>query len=95
MNHGAFIVGFAAESRDVLSYARDKLSRKNLDMIVANDISQANTGFASTTNAVTLIGRDGAEESIALAPKREIADRIIDKVQSLRAQTTLQHPSVH
>ena len=64
-------------------------------MIVANDISQANTGFASATNAVTLIGRDGAEESIALAPKREIADRIIDKVQRLRAQTTLQHPSVH
>lgn len=90
-----FIVGFAAESRDVLSYAREKLKRKKLDMIVANDISNTDTGFASSTNAVTLIGADGAEKTIELAPKREIADRILDHILSLRAQSSSAHPAVH
>ena len=90
-----FIVGFAAESRDVLSYAREKLQRKNLDMIVANDISNTNTGFASPTNAVTPIGKDGSEVPVELAPKREIADRIIDHILNLRAQSSSAHPSVH
>lgn len=95
MRQDQFIVGFAAESRDVLNYAREKLQRKNLDMIVANDISKVDTGFASSTNAVTLIGRDGSEEDIKLAPKREIAERILDRIQCLRTSTPSAQPSIH
>ena len=90
-----FIVGFAAESRDVINYAREKLQRKKLDMIVANDISNSDTGFASSTNAVTLIAKDGTEENIALAPKRDIADRILDQILRLRPQSSSAHPAVH
>ena len=78
---GDFIrVGFAAESEDVVANARKKLERKQLDLIVANDITDTSSGFGADTNKVTLISRDGKVESLPLMSKREVADRILDRV---------------
>lgn len=74
-----FVVGFAAETRNVLDYARDKIRRKNLDMIVANDVSQTGIGFNSDENAVTAIWSDG-EAELARASKTRIASQIIDLI---------------
>lgn len=73
-------VGFAAESEDVLENARRKLEGKGLDIIVANDITAADSGFAVDTNKVTIIDKKGDEESLPLLIKREVADRILDRV---------------
>jgi len=81
---GNFIrVGFAAESEDIVANARQKLEKKQLDIIVANDITDAESGFGTDTNKVTLISRDGKVESLPLLTKREVADRILDKVVGL------------
>jgi len=78
---GNFIkVGFAAESEDILANARKKLEKKQLDIIVANDITDADSGFGVDTNKVTLIDRSGKTESLPLLTKREVADRILDRV---------------
>ncbi len=71
-----FTVGFAAETRDVAAYARSKLERKKLDMIVANDVSRAGIGFASEDNEVTLIWRDG-ERVLPRASKLNLATELI------------------
>jgi len=76
-------VGFAAESQDIVANARQKLERKQLDLIVANDITDADSGFGADTNKVTLISRDGKVESLPLMSKREVADRILDRVVGL------------
>jgi hypothetical protein len=81
---GDFIkVGFAAESEDVVENAKKKLQKKQLDLIVANDITDASSGFGSDTNKVTLISRDGKVESLPLMSKREVADKILDRVVGL------------
>ena len=81
---GNFIkVGFAAESEDVVANARQKLEKKQLDLIVANDITDAKSGFDVDTNKVTLIDRKGKTESLPLLSKREVADRILDRVVQL------------
>lgn len=77
------VVGFAAETNDVVGYARAKLERKNLDMIVANDVSRSDIAFGSDDNAVTIVTRDSATE-IDKAPKRVIADGVWDAVAALR-----------
>ena len=79
-------VGFAAESEDVVANARQKLEKKHLDLIVANDITDPTGGFNSDTNQVTLIDRDGKVESLPLLTKREVADKILDKVVELLAK---------
>jgi phosphopantothenoylcysteine decarboxylase / phosphopantothenate---cysteine ligase len=80
------LVGFAAESGDPVARGRAKLLRKHVDFIVANDITRADAGFDAETNAVTIISQDD-EEPIALAPKAEIAARILDRVEvRLKAQ---------
>lgn len=71
-----FTVGFAAETQDVLSYARHKLAKKNLDMICANDVSQPDAGFNSDQNAVTLLWQEG-EKTLALQSKAELAESLI------------------
>jgi phosphopantothenoylcysteine decarboxylase/phosphopantothenate--cysteine ligase len=71
-----FVVGFAAETRDTEQYAQDKLVRKNLDMIIANDVSQAGIGFNSDDNAVTALWREGRETFPAMH-KRELARRLV------------------
>ena len=81
---GNFIkVGFAAESHDVVANARQKLQKKQLDLIVANDITDKESGFGVDTNKVTLISRDGKIESLPLLTKREVADRVLDRVVEL------------
>ncbi|HHV63079.1 MAG TPA: bifunctional phosphopantothenoylcysteine decarboxylase/phosphopantothenate--cysteine ligase CoaBC [Firmicutes bacterium] len=77
------LVGFAAETRDVVESAKDKLIRKNLDMIVANDVSRYDAGFNVDTNAVTIIGRDGSIEEVPLSSKREVAEKVLDAVARL------------
>jgi len=79
-------VGFAAESEDVVENARQKLEKKQLDLIVANDITDADSGFSVDTNKVTLISRDGKAESLPLLSKREVADKILDRVGELLAK---------
>ncbi len=79
-------VGFAAESEDMIENARQKLQKKQLDIIIANDITDADSGFGTDTNKVTLIDRDGNVESLPLMSKREVADRILDKVVGLLAK---------
>jgi phosphopantothenoylcysteine decarboxylase/phosphopantothenate--cysteine ligase len=74
------LVGFAAETEDVIENARKKLASKQVDLIVANDVSEPNAGFAVDTNRVTLFGRDGSREALPLLSKREVADRILDRV---------------
>ena len=81
---GNFIrVGFAAESDDVVANARKKLQQKKLDLIVANDITSAESGFGTDTNKVTIIDKKGKAENLPLLTKREVADRILDKVVGL------------
>jgi len=78
---GDFIrVGFAAESDDVVANARKKLTSKNLDLIVANDITSTDSGFAVDTNKVTIIDKKGKAESLPLLTKREVAEKILDRV---------------
>ncbi|MDD1713459.1 MAG: bifunctional phosphopantothenoylcysteine decarboxylase/phosphopantothenate--cysteine ligase CoaBC [Methanoregulaceae archaeon] len=78
---GQFIrVGFAAESQDLVGNATHKLVDKELDLIVANDITEPGSGFGTDTNRVTLIGKDGKVEDLPLLTKREVADRILDAV---------------
>ena len=75
------LVGFAAETENVLEYARRKLGSKNLDWIVANDVSRADAGFDVDTNIVTLLGKDGQQTALPLLTKREAAERILDVVR--------------
>lgn len=80
---GQVFVGFAAETNDVLAHAQDKLVRKNLDMIVANDVTRPGAGFDVDTNIVTLITKEG-QEALPMMSKAEVADRILDHVLALR-----------
>ena len=76
-------VGFAAESEDVVANARQKLERKQLDIIIANDITATDGGFGVDTNKVTIIDRDDKVENLPLLTKREVADKILDRVVGL------------
>ena len=76
-------VGFAAETQDIVAHAKQKLEKKQLDLIVANDITDASSGFGTDTNKVTLIDKQGNVEDLPLLTKREVADRILDKVVGL------------
>jgi phosphopantothenoylcysteine decarboxylase/phosphopantothenate--cysteine ligase len=78
------VVGFAAESHDVLAAARRKLARKGCDLLVANDISRSDAGFDTDQNAVMLLTPDGQVEELPLLPKREVAARIFDRIEKLR-----------
>ena len=82
---GQDFVGFAAETNDVLAHARDKLARKNLDMIVANDVTRPGAGFDVDTNIVTLITKDG-QEALPMMSKAEVAQRILDRALALRRE---------
>ena len=77
------VVGFAAETQNVEGYAQEKLIRKNLDMIVANDVGQKDAGFDVDTNRVVIIKATGERVALPLAEKREIADRILDELRSI------------
>jgi phosphopantothenoylcysteine decarboxylase/phosphopantothenate--cysteine ligase len=76
------LVGFAAETHDVLSHARQKLERKHADLIVANNVSAPGVGFDQDTNAVTLVSRESVED-VPLQSKAGVASRILDRVEAL------------
>lgn len=75
-----FVVGFAAETQDVLLHAQSKLERKNLDMIVANNVLLEGAGMGSDTNIVTLLTRDGEQLALEKLSKRTVADKLFDAV---------------
>jgi phosphopantothenoylcysteine decarboxylase/phosphopantothenate--cysteine ligase len=77
---GQVLVGFAAETDDVLANARDKLRRKQLDLIVANDVSAPGVGFEHDTNEVVIVSARGGEQHVPLRGKRAVADAILDAV---------------
>jgi phosphopantothenoylcysteine decarboxylase/phosphopantothenate--cysteine ligase len=80
------LVGFAAETEDLVENARKKLQRKNLDLMVVNDVSQPGAGFDSDTNVVKILDAQGGVEDLPLQSKRSVADRILDRVVSLMKQ---------
>ena len=83
---GRILVGFAAETNDIAENARAKLARKNVDMIVANDITQEGAGFDTDTNIVTLFFRDGREVPLPKMTKFEVANRILDHVLQIHSR---------
>lgn len=74
---GQFMIGFAAETDQVLAHAREKLSGKGLDLVVANDVSQAGIGFGSDDNAAVILSRNGRQWTCGVMPKRLLADEIL------------------
>jgi phosphopantothenoylcysteine decarboxylase / phosphopantothenate---cysteine ligase len=82
---GQILVGFAAETSDLLANAQGKLQRKNLDLIVANDVSAPQVGFQHDTNAVTLMRSDGGTTVVPLTDKRSVARAILQCVVELRS----------
>jgi phosphopantothenoylcysteine decarboxylase/phosphopantothenate--cysteine ligase len=81
--NGLLVIGFAAETNDVVAYARAKMERKNLDMIVANDVTRQGAGFGSDQNQATIITNDTTVE-LPLISKQELAGRILDEIRILR-----------
>jgi len=81
------LIGFAAETENVAQSARKKLTSKNADMIVANDVTQSGAGFDTDTNVVTLYLRDNREIPLPKMTKLQVADKIIDQALELRSQT--------
>lgn len=77
------VVGFAAETEDLVAQATDKLTRKGLDLIVGNDVAREGGGFGSDSNSAVLIDPQGRIQELALMPKRELADRILDSILGL------------
>ena len=88
-SRGKFIrVGFAAESEELLANAREKVAKKSLDLIVANDITSEGSGFGTDTNKVLLVDASGQAEDLPLMSKSEVAHRILDRVRDLLASRT-------
>jgi phosphopantothenoylcysteine decarboxylase/phosphopantothenate--cysteine ligase len=84
---GPLLVGFAAETEDVVRRAAAKRERKHLDLIVANDVSRGDAGFSVVTNAVTIIGPEGAS-SLPLMSKTRVAAELLDRVERLLSGST-------
>ena len=80
------LVGFAAETGDPETRAREKLRTKNVDLIVANDVSRSDAGFEVTTNVVTLVSREG-DEPLPLQSKAALAGVILDRVEAMLTET--------
>jgi phosphopantothenoylcysteine decarboxylase/phosphopantothenate--cysteine ligase len=86
------VVGFAAETENVLENARRKLSSKSLDAIVVNDVSREGIGFDSDRNAVTIISQSGSQSEVVEVPetsKWEVAHRVLDQVVKLRKRSSV------
>jgi phosphopantothenoylcysteine decarboxylase/phosphopantothenate--cysteine ligase len=80
------LVGFAAETEDLVENARKKLQRKHLDLMVANDVSQPGAGFDADTNAVKILDAQGKVEELPVLSKRSVANRVLDRVVGLLKQ---------
>jgi len=86
------LIGFAAETTrgsDLVASAREKLRAKNLDLVVANDVSAPRAGFEHDTNAAVIVGADGTVVDVPLSPKRAVARSVLDAVAARRFTT---HP---
>ena len=81
---GQTLVGFAAETGDVVAAAAEKLARKGLDLIVANDVSAPGAGFEHDTNQVVILGPGGMRQDVPLSDKRAVARTVLDAVASHR-----------
>jgi phosphopantothenoylcysteine decarboxylase/phosphopantothenate--cysteine ligase len=84
---GRVLVGFAAETENVLDNAMEKMIRKNLDMIVVNDVTRKDAGFDVDTNRVNFIYKDGSNEELPLLTKEEVANHLLDKIRLIREST--------
>jgi phosphopantothenoylcysteine decarboxylase/phosphopantothenate--cysteine ligase len=84
-SNGMLVIGFAAETENVIDNAVQKLNSKNLDAVVANDVSRADAGFDTTTNAVTIITKNSDPLELPVMSKREAANRILDVIRQLRS----------
>jgi len=82
--NGQILVGFAAETESLIANAKKKLREKNLDLIVANDVTKEGSGFDGDTNIATLLDRRGAVHPLPLMSKDELADRIYDYLIALK-----------
>jgi phosphopantothenoylcysteine decarboxylase/phosphopantothenate--cysteine ligase len=82
------MVGFAAETNDLIAHAKDKLKAKGLDLIVANDVTVEGAGFGSDQNAAVLIDRQGGMTELPLMPKRALAEAILNRAQALLRQSS-------
>jgi phosphopantothenoylcysteine decarboxylase/phosphopantothenate--cysteine ligase len=80
IGHPRVVVGFAAETQDLIANASDKLKSKGMDLIVANDVSRPGSGFGGDTNQITLLYPDGRTEPLPLLSKSEVAERVISEV---------------
>jgi phosphopantothenoylcysteine decarboxylase / phosphopantothenate---cysteine ligase len=79
------LVGFAMESENLVENAREKLRAKNMDMIIANDLTQEGAGFQTDTNIIKILDRDGGMEELPLMDKGDVANRILDRIRDMRA----------
>jgi phosphopantothenoylcysteine decarboxylase/phosphopantothenate--cysteine ligase len=91
------LIGFAAETEDLERNAKEKLQRKGLDLIVGNDVSRSDAGFAVDTNIVTMVGADGSRETTPKLSKEDVGDVILDRLLALRQRrgNASASPSVH
>ena len=76
-------MGFAAESRDLVTNARKKMCRKGVDLMVANNITDEGSGFGSDTNRVVIIDSDGVSDELPLLPKSEVAHLLLDRAAGI------------
>jgi phosphopantothenoylcysteine decarboxylase/phosphopantothenate--cysteine ligase len=83
---GQVLVGFAAETNDVLERGRRKLQRKGVDLLVVNDVSAPGAGFDHDTNAVSILGADGSTTEIALTSKNAVAHAVLDRVIAFQSE---------
>jgi phosphopantothenoylcysteine decarboxylase/phosphopantothenate--cysteine ligase len=83
---GKWLIGFAAETEDLAVNAQKKLQEKNLDMVVANNVAEAGSGFDGDTNIATIVDRTGAVRTLPLMSKDELADRIYDQFLALKSR---------
>jgi len=83
---GRYLVGFTAATTGLLDAARAKLRQKHLDLVVANEIGKPDAGFGSDTNRVVLLAPDGTAEALPLLSKREVAARLLDRIEADRAK---------
>jgi phosphopantothenoylcysteine decarboxylase/phosphopantothenate--cysteine ligase len=79
------LVGFAMESENLVENAQAKLLAKNMDMIIANNLTQEGAGFQTDTNIIKILDRDGGMEELPLMDKGDVANRILDRIRALRA----------
>jgi phosphopantothenoylcysteine decarboxylase/phosphopantothenate--cysteine ligase len=82
------LIGFAAETEDLIVHAQEKLTKKNLDMIVANDVTLPGAGFNIDTNIVKIIHKNGEVEELPQLSKQQIAEILLDKITKMLTKST-------